>query len=157
APVWTRSYGPAHFDADLRRSAEQKRALSVYVHIPFCAQLCYYCACTKEIVPDRRRREDDPGEAFLEALQSEADRLAEILGDSEVRQVHLGGGSPTFLLPGQLERLGAILRRFPLAADAEAAVEIDPRVTTRAHLETLRGLGFNRASLGVQDFDPYVQ
>lgn len=158
APVWQTDHGPAALRAALGRSAAARRPLSLYVHIPYCERLCYYCACTKEIVPPDRRRAHDPGESFLRALAIEADRFAAVVGPGEVQQVHLGGGSPTFLSPGQLERLWAILSgRFAIAAGAEIAVEVDPRITTHEHLRTLRGLGFNRVSLGVQDFAPAVQ
>jgi oxygen-independent coproporphyrinogen-3 oxidase len=159
ASAWTQEYGPADFDEDLRRSAEQRRLLSLYVHIPFCERLCYYCACNKEIVPPQKHRENDPGDAFLEALESETDRFAQALRSSgEVQQVHLGGGSPTFFSPAQLQRLWSHLQRcFSIARDAEIAVEVDPRITTLEHLQMLRNLGFNRVSLGIQDFTPRVQ
>jgi oxygen-independent coproporphyrinogen-3 oxidase len=158
ASAWRTDYGPTAFRSDLSRSAAERRPLSLYVHIPFCQRLCYYCACTKEIVPPERRRERDPAEALLDGLDLEARRFADLVGPGEVRQVHLGGGSPTFLSPAQLARLWAFLaRRFTVAAGAEVAVEIDPRITTREQLQTLRGLGFNRVSLGVQDFAPQVQ
>jgi oxygen-independent coproporphyrinogen-3 oxidase len=158
APAWRADYGPDDFRADLRRSAGRGRPLSVYVHVPFCERLCYYCACTKEIVPAARRHESDPGGPFLAALEREAGRFAELVGGGAVHQVHLGGGSPTFLTPAQLERLWAALSgRFAIAPGAEVAVEVDPRVTSFEHLQTLRGLGFNRVSLGVQDFAPEVQ
>jgi oxygen-independent coproporphyrinogen-3 oxidase len=162
APLWRTEYGPSDFRDDLRRSAAQGRPLSLYVHVPFCERLCYYCACTKEIVPAARRRERDPGEAFLQSLDCEAARVADALGpgreDSKVQQVHLGGGSPTFLTPPQLQRLWAALAgRFALCEGAEIAVEVDPRITTLEHLQALRALGFNRVSLGVQDFAPAVQ
>lgn len=158
ASVWTTDFKPADLRAALRRSAQQGRPLSLYVHVPFCERLCFYCACTKEIVPPDRHRSQDPAVSWLAGLELEADRLAEAVGPGDVRQVHLGGGSPTFLSPAQLQRLWEILRRrFAPARDAEMAVEVDPRITTRMHLETLRALGFNRVSLGIQDFAPPVQ
>jgi oxygen-independent coproporphyrinogen-3 oxidase len=158
APAWRADYNPGDFRADLHRSAEQARPLSVYVHIPYCERLCYYCACTKEIVPAARRQESDPAEPFLAGLEREADRFADLVGGSPVHQVHLGGGSPTFLTSAQLQRLWEVLStRFPLAPGAETAVEVDPRITRLEQLETLRSLGFNRVSLGVQDFAPVVQ
>jgi oxygen-independent coproporphyrinogen-3 oxidase len=157
APAWTTDYGPADLRDELRRSAAEGRPLSLYVHVPFCERLCWYCACTKEIVPAARRKQHDPSDALLAGLEVEAGRFAALLG-APVRQVHLGGGSPTFLSPQGLRRLWASLAgRFAIAPDAEIAVEIDPRITTREHLETLRELGFNRVSLGIQDFDPKVQ
>jgi oxygen-independent coproporphyrinogen III oxidase len=158
APAWRADYGPTAFGAARSRSAAERRPLSLYVHIPFCPRLCYYCACTKEIVPPERRRERDPAEALLDGLDREARRFAVLVGPGEVRQVHLGGGSPTFLTSAQLGELwGLLARRFTIAPDAEVAVEIDPRITTREQLQSLRGLGFNRVSLGVQDFAPKVQ
>jgi oxygen-independent coproporphyrinogen-3 oxidase len=157
APAWTTDYGPDDLRDELRRSAAESRPLSLYVHIPYCERLCYYCACTKEIVPAARRRQHDPSDAYLAALEAEAARFGSLLS-AEVHQVQLGGGSPTFLSPEGLRRLwGALAGHFAIAPAAEVAVEIDPRVTTREHLEVLRGLGFNRVSLGVQDFDPRVQ
>lgn len=155
APVWRDSYGPAEFAADL--TSERAGPFSLYVHVPFCEKLCWYCACTKEIVPRAKREQHDPGEDFLQGLQIEAERLARLM-EGQVRQVHLGGGSPTFLSAGQLERLWSVLtRHFAVQGDAETAIEIDPRITTRAQLQVLRALGFNRISLGIQDFDPVVQ
>ncbi len=157
APAWTTEYGPADLRDELRRSAAENRPLSLYVHVPFCERLCYYCACTKEIVPAAKRKQHDPSDALLAGLEVEAGRFGALLR-APVRQVHLGGGSPTFLAPEGLRRLWAALAgRFAVAPNAESAAEIDPRVTTREHLETLRELGFNRVSLGVQDFDPRVQ
>jgi oxygen-independent coproporphyrinogen-3 oxidase len=158
APVWSPTYGPADFRADLGRSKAAGRPLSLYVHVPFCERLCYYCACTKEIVPAGKRRQHDPSDELLAGLEAEAGRLAELIGPGDVRQVHLGGGSPTFLSPAFLERLWrALADRCHIAPGAEVAVEIDPRITTHEQLQTLRSLGFNRVSLGVQDFDPRVQ
>jgi oxygen-independent coproporphyrinogen-3 oxidase len=158
ASVWSSSFGPDDLRAALSRSQGKARPLSLYVHVPFCERLCYYCACTKEIVPPARHRAEDPSNAFLSALESEVDRFIDVLGPGDVRQVHLGGGSPTFLNPSQLERLWRILaKRFAIAAEAEIAIEIDPRITTLDQLQSLRGLGFNRVSLGVQDFAPQVQ
>jgi oxygen-independent coproporphyrinogen-3 oxidase len=158
APCWRRDYGPAAFHADLCRSRQRLQPLSLYVHVPFCEQLCYFCACTREIVPPGKRRPHDPAEALLEGLEIEAARLAARLCWTEVRQVHLGGGSPTFLHPQQLARLWGILQRhFRILPDAEISAELDPRTTLLEHLQMLRDLGFNRLSLGIQDFAPKVQ
>jgi oxygen-independent coproporphyrinogen III oxidase len=95
---------------------------------------------------------------LLTGLERETERFADLVAPGDVHQIHLGGGSPTFLTAAQLERLWATLvRRFRVAPAAKVAVEIDPRITSRVQLEVLNGLGFNRVSLGVQDFDPRVQ
>jgi oxygen-independent coproporphyrinogen III oxidase len=154
-PAWRDDYRSREFCEDLQRV---KGRLSLYVHLPFCERLCFYCACTKEIIPEAKRREHDPAEDVLAGLEAEATRLASVLADHEVHQVHLGGGSPTFFRSDQLTRLWQLLRsRFTIAADAEIAAEIDPRITTRDQLHTLRQLGFNRISVGIQDFAPRVQ
>src|SRR5262249_1444237 len=138
--------------------AEREGAFSLYLHIPFCERLCWYCACTKEIIPAAKRRQTDPAESLLQGLELEAERVTEITGAAEVHPLHLGGGSPTFLHAEQLERLWHLLaQRFAIRPSAEIAVEIDPRITTREQLQTLRTLGFNRVSLGIQDFAPAVQ
>ncbi|HYV37284.1 MAG TPA: oxygen-independent coproporphyrinogen III oxidase, partial [Gemmataceae bacterium] len=158
APAWQASYGAPEFRADLERSTIKNRPLSVYVHVPYCERLCYYCACTKEIVPPGKHRQTDPAPSWLDSLEMEINRVAAIVGNRSVDQLHLGGGSPTFLSADQLERLGRILSHsLRVAPTAEMAVEIDPRITSREQLQVLRKLGFNRVSLGIQDFDPKVQ
>lgn len=157
-PVWTTEYGPVQLRQDLQEAAAQKRPLSLYVHVPFCQSLCYYCACTKEIIPVQQRQQHDPAEELLEGLRQEMERLAPLLATCSVHQLHLGGGSPTFLTVPQLQRLWSLLaEHFSLAPAAEIAIEIDPRITSREQLTLLRQLGFNRVSLGIQDFDPRVQ
>lgn len=155
APAWRDDYRAAALREDL---CHAEGPLSLYLHLPFCERLCYYCACTKEIVPAAKRREHDPAEDVLEGLEFETRHFAAALVNREVHQVHLGGGSPTFFTAEQLTRLWRLLQeRFTIAAEAEIAVEIDPRITTRDQLLTLRQLGFNRVSLGIQDFDAHVQ
>jgi oxygen-independent coproporphyrinogen-3 oxidase len=158
APLWKPTFQAGEMRAALERSAAGRRSLSLYIHIPYCQRLCWYCACTKEIVPSARRQTDDPSETLLRGLEIEAGRFAKIMGAAEVNQLHLGGGTPTFLDASRLKRLSDLLRRrFHIAEDAEIAIEIDPRAVTRQQLTTLRGAGFNRVSLGIQDFDPHVQ
>ena len=138
----------------LEKRNSEPRPVSLYVHIPFCFSLCWYCGCTKIIT-----RDTDRGEGYLDYLEKEMDMISGMLHpDSEVIQIHFGGGTPTFLRPEQLERLGsAIKARFNLKEDTEFGVEIDPRRCTRDHIRALRKIGCNRASLGVQDTNPQVQ
>ena len=128
--------------------------LSLYVHIPFCESLCYYCACNKIIT--KRHEKAKP---YLDYLAREIDLYVAQLGPGQpVSQLHLGGGSPTFLSDDELGQLMALLRaRFQLAPGGEYAIEVDPRTVDRQRLATLAALGFNRLSFGVQDFDPAVQ
>lgn len=128
--------------------------LSLYIHIPFCASLCYYCACNKVITQDRGK-----STTYLQYLQKELDLIRPHLSQREsISQLHLGGGTPTFLNDDELSFLMLMLRRkFDFTDDAEISIEIDPRTVNRTTLELLRELGFNRISLGVQDFDDEVQ
>ncbi|HJQ99861.1 MAG TPA: oxygen-independent coproporphyrinogen III oxidase [Candidatus Polarisedimenticolaceae bacterium] len=130
------------------------RDLSVYVHIPFCETLCWFCGCTTVITRDHGRGHD-----YVEALGREMGAMARHLHPRrKAVQVHLGGGSPTFLRPDELRRLGEILHEhFTFSDDVEASVEVDPRRLTREHMAALAEAGFNRASMGVQDLDPTVQ
>lgn len=128
--------------------------LSIYVHIPFCESLCYYCACNKIITKHHER-----SAPYLRYLSREIDLHTAQLGKGQVvSQLHLGGGSPTFLNDAELRELMAMLRRsFSLAPGGEYSIEIDPRTVNASRLATLAELGFNRLSFGVQDFDPAVQ
>lgn len=128
--------------------------LSVYVHVPFCESVCYYCACNKFITKHHERAAE-----YLDALDTEIDMMAALLGAGQpVSQLHFGGGSPTFLRDAELTHLFMRLRRaFRLTPEAEVSIEVDPRTVTPARLAMLRDLGFNRLSFGVQDVDPAVQ
>jgi oxygen-independent coproporphyrinogen-3 oxidase len=128
--------------------------LSLYVHIPFCESLCYYCACNKVITKHHERAAE-----YLDALEMELALVVESLGAGRpVSQLHFGGGSPTFLSDRELARLMAALRaHFSLTPDSELSIEVDPRTVTPQRLANLRAMGFNRLSFGVQDFDPDVQ
>lgn len=130
------------------------RDLSVYFHIPFCETLCWFCGCTTVITLNH-----DKGMAYVEALGREVARMAPRLHPGrKTVQLHFGGGSPTFLRPDEIRRLGEIIHQhFDFSSDIEAGVEVDPRRLTRDHLVALREIGFNRASMGVQDFNPTVQ
>jgi oxygen-independent coproporphyrinogen-3 oxidase len=128
--------------------------LSVYVHIPFCESVCYYCACNKVIT----KHHDRAGE-YLDALDTEIGLVRAALGSQQpVTQLHFGGGSPTFLSDAELDRVVKSLRHaFKITAACEMSIEVDPRTVTALRLAHLRQLGFNRISFGVQDFDPQVQ
>ena len=131
-----------------------ERDLSLYFHIPFCETLCWYCGCTTVITLNHGQ-----GSTYLNYLDKEIAQMSTLLNPRrKVVQLHWGGGSPTFLQPDEIRRLGESIRRhFTFSDDLEAGVEIDPRRLTRDHIAALREVGFNRASLGVQDFDPVVQ
>ncbi|MFM2081790.1 MAG: hypothetical protein RL380_481, partial [Verrucomicrobiota bacterium] len=133
---------------------ESPRDLSVYFHIPFCETLCWFCGCTTVITTNH-----DKGKDYIDYLAREVATLAPRLNKSrKAVQLHFGGGSPTFLRPDEIRRLGEIIHKhFTFAPDIEASVEVDPRRLTRDHLVALREVGFNRASMGVQDFNPKVQ
>ena len=161
APMWKDSLESSDYAAILEESSRGERPapLSLYFHLPFCEKLCFFCGCTVVITGSHHVRED----AYLDLVEKEMNWVATALGAEgsprrQVVQVHWGGGTPTYFPPPLLERLGRAIRdRFDLADDAELGVEVDPRVTTREHLETLAALGFNRLSMGVQDFDARVQ
>jgi oxygen-independent coproporphyrinogen III oxidase len=155
APVWSESVGRRAYAHALSSAGKRTNApLSLYVHIPFCRERCSFCGCNVVI-----SRSTSAADSYLGALVREMDAAAQLLGERRtVSQVHWGGGSPTFLEERQIAALwSAIARRFRVLPDAEVAVEIDPKVTTRSQLALLRSLGFNRMSMGVQDFDPAVQ
>ena len=139
-----------------RRSGFAAKALplSIYVHVPFCESLCYYCACNKIIT-----RHHEQAAPYLRYLSREVDlHTAELGLGQTVTQLHLGGGSPTFLTDGELGELMGMLRRsFSLAPGGEYSIEVDPRTVDVGRLDALAQLGFNRLSFGVQDFDAAVQ
>ena len=141
---------------DSRQQAARLKAqpLSLYVHIPFCESLCYYCACNKIITKHKER-----AETYLRYLAREVELHVSHLGSGHsISQLHLGGGSPTFLSDDELRELMAMLRRhFQFVPGGEYSVEVDPRTVDEKRLAVLAELGFNRLSFGVQDFDPAVQ
>ncbi|WP_125782477.1 oxygen-independent coproporphyrinogen III oxidase [Pseudoalteromonas rubra] len=131
----------------------QSRALSLYIHIPFCHQLCYYCGCNKIIT-----RHQSKADVYLDHLELEIAAQAPLFKDYQVEQLHLGGGTPTFLTTAQMTRLVAMLEQyFDFTADAQRGIEIDPRSLADDMLPALKTLGFNRVSFGVQDFNDQVQ
>lgn len=130
------------------------RPLSLYVHLPFCDTVCFYCACNKVVTRDRSR-----ATRYLRYLAREAEMVASQLdGDRRLCQLHWGGGTPTFLPEAELrELMGIIGTHFRFVPEGEYSIEIDPRSTSPGTLTMLAGLGMNRVSIGVQDFDPEVQ
>jgi len=154
APVWVNNFGIEDFDGVCRAADSEGRPVSLYQHLPFCESLCLFCACNVVISKDKTG-----AAAYLDTLEREVDEVARRVSRSRpVIQFHWGGGTPTYYSPAQLEELFGFTReRFTFSPDAEIGVEVDPRVTSREHLETLRRLGFNRLSMGVQDFTPEVQ
>ena len=158
ADRFVEAFGPD----DYVRALQQRRSgaaamvlpLSLYIHVPFCESLCYYCACNKIIT-----KHHDRAAEYLRYLVREVDLHTAQLGTGQVvSQLHLGGGTPTFLSDAELRELMAMLKRsFTLAPGGEYSIEVDPRTIDVTRLDTLAELGFNRLSFGVQDFDPAVQ
>ena len=154
APVWNDSFGPGDLENVFGEAESAKTPVSLYMHIPFCESLCLFCACNVVI-----QKNKDVAPPYLDVLKRETERVSRSISkDRPVVQFHWGGGTPTYLSPEQIEDLFEFTReRFHFAEDSEIGIEVDPRVTSRAHLETLRKLGFNRLSMGIQDFHPDVQ
>ncbi len=154
ASEWTPAFDHAALDERLLAADQATGALSLYVHLPFCPEMCRFCGCNVIATRDRSRADE-----YLDVLEQEIRLWAEKLPRRrEVQQLHLGGGTPTFLTPAQLERLvGMIDATFERLPGAELSVEVDPAITTPKHLETLGRLGFNRLSVGIQDLDGSVQ
>ena len=136
-----------------RNTGGIRQPLSLYVHLPFCESICYYCACNKVVTRDHGR-----SEKYIRYLEREMALLPPLLDDTSVSQLHWGGGTPTFLSATEMDELMAALRaRFHFSPGAELAIEVDPRHSPAGTMAHLARLGFNRVSLGVQDFDPDVQ
>ena len=155
AVEFTEEVGEAAYREKLAASnAEGDEPLSLYVHLPFCEHRCLFCGCHVVITPHM-----PVAEKYMEYLHKEIDLLAAELPDRRTLvQMHWGGGTPTYFSPSQLEELHHhIAEHFDFVDGAEIAIEVDPRVTTKDHLDTLSGLGFNRLSMGVQDLTPEVQ
>lgn len=155
APEWTTAFGPTDYADSLAETGRRTgEPLSLYIHIPFCHRMCTFCGCNVVIARDTSR-----ADRYLTHLGQEMQLAANLLGDRRgVSQLHLGGGTPTFLDLGQLSRLWETLGQYfaPLK-DAELAVEVNPVFTSVEQIALLRSFGFNRLSIGVQDFDPEVQ
>jgi oxygen-independent coproporphyrinogen-3 oxidase len=158
APQFHAGFGEAQLREQCRHSNEDPipRRLSLYVHVPYCFSPCFYCGCNRVITRDLAR-----GERYVEHLLLEIERTASLFDrDRDVVQLHFGGGTPNFLKPAQLGRIVESLDRhfhFSRSAERDFSIELDPRFLDPGDIDALAGIGFNRASLGVQDFDPEVQ
>jgi oxygen-independent coproporphyrinogen-3 oxidase len=154
APVWHDAFQASDLD-EIHAAADAARTpVSLYMHLPFCESLCLFCACNVIIQKDK-----NAALPYFEVLKKEIARVARSVSrERQVVQFHWGGGTPTYSSPAQLEDLfGYTRERFQFSPDAEIGIEVDPRVTSREHLRTLRRLGFNRLSMGIQDFHQPVQ
>ncbi len=158
APQFSDAFNADDLREVIRNSNEDPipRALSLYVHVPFCASPCFYCGCNRIITRDEKR-----GEKYLIDLMKETAMLAPLFdADREVIQLHFGGGTPNFLSPKQIGQFIHFLQRhfqFSASDHRDISIEIDPRCVKPDDIAALAKIGFNRASLGVQDFDPIVQ
>ena len=154
APEWKDDFKAPQYLGHLRRAEAAGGPLSIYVHLPFCREMCRFCGCNVIATHDRSR-----ADVYLDVLEKEVALVAAHLPTRRtVSQLHWGGGTPTFLDEKQLTRCHAILaRHFQFLPDAELAIEIDPAITTKSQIDLLGRLGFNRISMGVQDFNQKVQ
>ena len=154
APVWQENFGPDDLESVFADADAAGMPVSLYMHIPFCESLCLFCACN--VVIEKNKEIALP---YLNTLEREIEHVSRFVSRRRpVIQFHWGGGTPTYLSPAQMEDLfGYTRERYSFAPEAEIGIEVDPRVTTLAHLETARRLGFNRLSMGIQDFHAEVQ
>jgi oxygen-independent coproporphyrinogen-3 oxidase len=154
-PVWSKEFGEADYRAALAAVAERPDdTLSLYVHLPFCADRCAYCGCNA-----MKTRNPDVVDAYIDRIEHELAMVVPLLGARRtVTQLHWGGGTPNFLTAAQTRRLWELLdTSFAIDRDGEIALELDPRIGSVAQLKLYRELGFNRISLGVQDIADRVQ
>lgn len=158
ADRFVEAFGPSDYILALQQrkvvSVSKVLPMSLYVHIPFCESLCYYCACNKIVTKHHER-----AATYLRYLEREVDLHLQHCGRGQsVSQFHIGGGTPTFLSDEELRELWRMLKeRFVFDPQGEYSIEVDPRTVTKERLQLLKDVGFNRLSFGVQDFDPNVQ
>ncbi|MEW6125655.1 MAG: oxygen-independent coproporphyrinogen III oxidase [Acidobacteriota bacterium] len=156
APEWDDNFNAGDYRQVLKQANEkpQPTPLSLYFHLPFCESLCLYCGCNVVI-----NKNHEVAVPYIESLKREIDLISqEVALTRPVEQLHWGGGTPTYLSPAQIEILYShIASHFSISDNAEISIEVDPRVTTAEHFRALRRVGFNRLSLGIQDFNPLVQ
>lgn len=155
APVWTSDFTAKNYEDTLEKLNRTKEPLSLYIHIPFCEKRCYFCACNVVI----KKQKPEFGNTYLDYLEKEIALVVNKLGKNyPVLQIHLGGGTPSYLSNEQLSRLNNMLHdAFDLSEIYEYSVEIDPRSVDPKRLDYIRSLGFNRISFGIQDLNPKVQ
>ena len=154
AVEWSAEVSVGIFREKLSQLGRTDKSISLYIHIPFCEQLCYFCACMKVI----RAKDEKYADEYLLRLFKEIELVSSAIGSRRlVKQLHWGGGTPTFLSEGQIQRLyDKLHQHFEIDPQGEIAIELDPRTVTNSKLALLRQLGFNRVSMGVQDFDEEV-
>ena len=156
APYFHEGVDSRVFEKHLKRDDQSlaNKDISLYFHLPFCDTLCYFCGCNMMVT-----RSTDKIENYIDYLEKEMALLkAKLNPDRKIIQMHWGGGTPTHLSPDQIKRLGSLIHKYFNFKDAsEVSVEIDPRELTRDHMVALKEIGFNRCSMGVQDFNPEVQ
>lgn len=155
APIWTEQVQSDTAFQKIEQLSASNKPISIYIHIPFCQKLCTFCGCMVKI----RKRSDQYGDEYLDHLLKEIDLVGTRLkGKRTVMQFHVGGGTPNYLSEKQMERLWSkVSEYFHIDPQGEVAIEIDPRTVTESQLKHYRKLGFNRISMGVQDFTPQVQ
>ena len=153
-PIWENGDFGGTYEDFLKREGQNPAPFSLYIHLPFCSRLCTFCGCNQFITNNKTLPEQ-----YLDSIDAELERTSQLMGTRKtIKQLHLGGGTPTHLSVDQLQRLMAMIeKRFDVDRTGEIALEAHPRVTTDEQLTALRELGFGRISFGVQDLDPDVQ
>lgn len=156
APLFSPEFGERDFVSEIITTNSESGAteLSLYFHFPFCESLCYFCGCNMMVSRDRRMIHE-----YNDYLKKEMNLIMPLISPQrKVRQMHWGGGTPSYLFPEEISDIGEFIKaKFDFSEDLEASVEIDPRGLTFEHLRAFREIGFNRLSMGVQDFNPQVQ
>ncbi|MBB6522777.1 oxygen-independent coproporphyrinogen III oxidase [Pseudoteredinibacter isoporae] len=154
APQFHDEFGPQELKAAIDRSNEAARPLSLYMHIPFCDTICYYCGCNKIVTANKKR-----AQPYLDKLHQEISRVAQWVDSGrKVKQLHWGGGTPTYISHQQMRELMTHSQSlFEFSEDGEYSIELHPGTTNQETISLLKDIGFNRLSMGVQDFDPKVQ
>ncbi|OED37517.1 oxygen-independent coproporphyrinogen III oxidase [PVC group bacterium (ex Bugula neritina AB1)] len=155
APHWSSDVSSESYQEALQKMTSDDSSISLYIHIPYCEQLCTFCACNVKIT----QRHQSVGDSYVDLLIKELDLIDQNLSKKKVAlQCHFGGGTPNFLTIEQMERLWNRLKEsFDISLDGEISIEVDPRTVTKEQLRYYREIGFNRISMGIQDFDTDVQ